>query len=119
MSTEQEKPPLSTVIVREIQDRLHDLDDHGGLSHERVKQQLSRWLVSLTSENGTQVMQHYSTFRDFMDLCVHPQQVSNPEDIRLDGRRSGGNMDVAGTFEHFGKRWKVHADTHYEPLNLA
>jgi len=28
-------------------------------------------------------------------------------------------MDVAGTFEHFDKKWKVHSDTHYEPPNLA
>ena len=38
---------------------------------------------------------------------------------RLDGQHTGGNRAVAGEFRHLGKRWKVHSDTHYEPLLVA
>eukprot|EP00456_Euglypha_rotunda_P091245 TRINITY_DN9587_c0_g1_i17.p3 TRINITY_DN9587_c0_g1~~TRINITY_DN9587_c0_g1_i17.p3 ORF type:complete len:110 (-),score=23.26 TRINITY_DN9587_c0_g1_i17:873-1202(-) len=60
-----------------------------------------------------------ATFVDFVDEFVKPLKEANPSSIRLDGRESGGNRDVAGMFTHIGKQWVVHADSHFEPLMLA
>jgi hypothetical protein len=54
-----------------------------------------------------------------MELVVLPRKRANPAHRRLDGNSSGGNRQIAGMFRHQGKIWKVHADTHYEPLLLA
>lgn len=59
------------------------------------------------------------SFQHFYESVVVPLQRANPTHHRLDGWRSGGNRAVAGRFLHGGRRWKVHADTHYEPLALA
>jgi hypothetical protein len=61
----------------------------------------------------------YSDFLSFMQSVVLPRHASHPDDVRLDGATTGGNWDVAGMFQHQGKTWKVHADTHYEPLEIA
>jgi hypothetical protein len=58
-------------------------------------------------------------FRSFMQIVVLPSKAAQPTAIRLDGARTGGNRTVAGTFRHHGTLWKVHADTHYEPLEIA
>jgi hypothetical protein len=50
---------------------------------------------------------------------VLPARALNPAHRRLDGAQSGGNWDIAGVFEHHGKLWTVHADTHFEPLLVA
>lgn len=62
------------------------------------------------------------TFDDFptlMELFVLPWKRQHPNDIRIDGELTRGNWHVAGRFRHSTKIWKVHADTHYEPLMLA
>jgi hypothetical protein len=61
----------------------------------------------------------YSSFRAFMEQLIVPMQASNPHDKRLDGQPSGGNREVVGYFWHDGRRWKVHADTHYRQLLIA
>ena len=64
-------------------------------------------------------MTNYQNFIEFMEQAVIPEQKANPEHIRLDGQLSGGNRSIFGCFEHFGRTWKVHSDTRYEPLMLA
>lgn len=61
----------------------------------------------------------HENFLAFMESVIIPQKTANPNDIRLDGRTSGGNRIVAGMFRHHNKVWKVHSDTRYEPLMLA
>ena len=61
----------------------------------------------------------HQSFVDFMESTVVPARAANPTHRRLDGQSSGGNRAVFGEFRHRGKRWKVHADTHYEPLLVA
>jgi len=39
--------------------------------------------------------------------------------MRLDGELSGGNRTVVGVFRGDGRDWKVHEDSHYEPLLIA
>lgn len=60
-----------------------------------------------------------STFVEFMDRVVRPAKKANPNDKRLDGQLSGGNRTVFGCFQHLGRTWKVHSDSHYQPLMLA
>jgi len=61
----------------------------------------------------------FASFRRFCETVTLPKREANPTYLRLDGLTSGGNRDVAGIFRHAGSRWKVHADTHFEPLMLA
>ena len=61
----------------------------------------------------------HENFLAFMELMIIPQKIANPNNIRLDGRTSGGNRMVAGLFRHHNKIWKVHSDTRYAPLMLA
>ena len=61
----------------------------------------------------------YESFIDFVEFFVIPQRNANPTHIRFDGKIAGGNRQVVGMFRHQGKTWKVHADSHYEPIVLA
>jgi len=61
----------------------------------------------------------HQSFVDFVETVVLPARAANPMHRRLDGQRTGGNWAVFGEFRHRGRRWKVHADTHYEPLLVA
>ena len=61
----------------------------------------------------------YNTFNCFMRSIVIPLKQKHPHDLRLDGQHSGGNRSVAGVFLYRGKRWKVHYDTHFAPLDQA
>lgn len=61
----------------------------------------------------------YSNFISFVESVVRPRKTANPDHFRLDGNNSGGNRESAGEFQHHDKLWKVHSDTHYEPLLLA
>ena len=61
----------------------------------------------------------HKSFTSFVEAVVLPGRAQNPGHRRLDGQQSGGNRTVAGEFTHRGKNWKVHADTHYEPLLVA
>ena len=67
----------------------------------------------------TAAHREYPTFAAFMEAIVLPGAEANPAHKRLDGAISGGNRDVAGRFWRDGIRWKVHADSHYEPLLMA
>jgi hypothetical protein len=64
-------------------------------------------------------MDTHQSFRSFMENVVLPMRAANPSHRRLDGQVSGGNWEVVGLFRQNGKVWKVHADTHYEPLLIA
>ncbi len=64
-------------------------------------------------------MKNNQTFVEFIENEVIPQKEANPDDKRLDGQPSGGNRTVFGCFQHYGRTWKVHSDTHYVPLMLA
>jgi hypothetical protein len=64
-------------------------------------------------------MTNNQNFVEFMNGVVIPAQNASPDHIRLDGNTSGGNRTVFGCFQHYGRTWKVHSDTHYEPLILA
>jgi hypothetical protein len=61
----------------------------------------------------------FTTFRAFMEGAVIPHRDAHPEWIRLDGAQTGGNWEVFGRFERAGARWRVHADSHFEPLLIA
>jgi hypothetical protein len=54
-----------------------------------------------------------------MTALILPRRIAHPTDLRLDGEHTGGNREVVGRFRHHCKVWKVHADTHYEPLIVA
>lgn len=76
------------------------------------------------SAHGTELREDaqvsdYQSFREFVEQIILPMQAANPGDARLDGQPSGGNRAVVGTFWHQGRRWKVHADTHYHQLLVA
>ena len=62
---------------------------------------------------------NHGSFAAFMEHVVLPRQAADPAQIRLDGQASGGNREPAGFFWHQGKLWRVHADSHFEPLILA
>ncbi len=57
----------------------------------------------------------YPSFARWVEAEVLPLR----DQVRLDGATTGGNRFVAGRFRHWGAEWKVHADTHLEPLMLA
>lgn len=59
------------------------------------------------------------TFTDFVERIALPRLLENPRAARLDGEVTGGNRNVAGRFYFGGRQWKVHSDTHFEPLLLA
>ena len=61
----------------------------------------------------------FSSFAGFMDAVVLPRRAAHPDNLRLDGQRSGSNKDVIGRFRYAGSIWRVHGDSHYEPLLLA
>ncbi len=60
-------------------------------------------------------MPPYATFAQWMEAEALPLR----DQLRLDGMTTGGNRSVAGRFRHQGKTWKVHSDSHLEPLLLA
>jgi hypothetical protein len=61
----------------------------------------------------------FNSYASFVEAVVLPRRKQNPAHRRLDGWTSGGNFAVAGIFRHDGREWKVHEDSHYEPLLLA
>lgn len=60
-----------------------------------------------------------NTFTEFVERVALPRLLENPRATRLDGEVTGGNRQVAGRFFFGGRQWKVHSDTHFEPLLLA
>jgi hypothetical protein len=61
----------------------------------------------------------FPSYERFVEEVVLLRRQANAADRRLDGWLSGGNFAVAGVFEHAGRQWKVHEDSHYEPLLIA
>ena len=61
----------------------------------------------------------YPDFISFVAAEILPRLAANPRHQRIDGKDNGGNREVIGQFQYQGSSWKVHADTHYEPLFLA
>ena len=61
----------------------------------------------------------YPSYAAFVEAVVLPRRQAKPGDRRLDGWQSGGNFAVAGVFRYDGRDWKVHEDSHYEPLLIA
>ena len=54
-----------------------------------------------------------------MRQLVLPMHAVNPSHRRLDSPRTEGNWDVLCRFRCKGAVWKVHMDSHFEPLLLA
>lgn len=67
----------------------------------------------------TPIAEEYPTFAAFVERVVLPGSEANLDYKRLDGWPSGGNLEVAGRFWRDGMRWKVHSDTHFEPMLMA
>jgi hypothetical protein len=61
----------------------------------------------------------HPSYVSFVENVVLPRRSQNPAHIRLDGEVAGGNRTVAGLFRGDGREWKVHEDSHYEPLLIA
>jgi hypothetical protein len=61
----------------------------------------------------------HPSYVSFVEKVVLPRRTLNPHHIRLDGEVAGGNRTVAGVFRGGGREWKVHEDSHYEPLLIA
>ena len=61
----------------------------------------------------------YGSFVEFMEHGVLPHHKAHPDWKRLDGAATGGNWEVFGRFMRGGARWRVHADTHFDPLLIA
>lgn len=61
----------------------------------------------------------YPSYTAFAEAVVLPRRAADPAARRLDGWTSGGNMAVAGVFRYDGREWRVHEDSHYEPLLIA
>lgn len=61
----------------------------------------------------------HPTFIDFIESRLLPFRAEHRQYVRLDGATSGGNREPFGYFHHAGRRWKVHSDTHFEPLLIA
>ena len=67
----------------------------------------------------TKPVDSHASFVDFVESKVLPHRDAHPDWIRLDGAQSGGNWEIFGRFERAGARWKVHSDSHFEPLLIA
>jgi hypothetical protein len=61
----------------------------------------------------------HPSYISFVEDVVLPRRARNPRHIRLDGESVGGNRTVAGVFRGRDAEWKVHEDSHYEPLLIA
>ncbi len=61
----------------------------------------------------------FPDFAAFMESAAMPKFLNDTSQIRLDGQQSVGNRRVFGKFRHAGSVWKVHDDSHFEPLFLA
>lgn len=61
----------------------------------------------------------YDDFVSFMKAEILPRKAAQPGATRLDGQTTGGSREIAGRFKYDGHAWVVHADTHYEPLDIA
>lgn len=58
-------------------------------------------------------------FITFFEQKVLPHHAKNPNDIRLDGETSSGNIQYFGYFDYRGSTWKVGWDSYYIPLFIA
>ena len=63
--------------------------------------------------------QPFASFVELVEQRVLPHRDAHPDWHRLDGAQTGGNWEVFGRFMRGGARWKVHADSHFEPLLIA
>jgi hypothetical protein len=61
----------------------------------------------------------HPSYISFVENVVLPRRSQNPAHVRLDGELAGGNRTVAGVFRGEGREWKVHEDSHYEPLLIG
>ena len=61
----------------------------------------------------------FGSFVELMEARVLPHRDAHPDWKRLDGAESGGNWEIFGRFMRAGARWKLHADSHLEPLLIA
>ena len=59
------------------------------------------------------------SFVEFVEEKVLPHREANPDWKRLDGATSGSNAEVFGGFKYKGAGYRVHADTHFEPMMVA
>jgi hypothetical protein len=61
----------------------------------------------------------HPSYISFVENVVLPRRSQNPAAVRLDGETAGGNRTVVGVFRGDGREWKVHEDSHFEPLLVA
>jgi hypothetical protein len=61
----------------------------------------------------------YTDFGAMMRQVVIPMHMAEPSHARLDSPRTDGNWDVLCRFQWKARVWKVHMDSHFEPLMLA
>ena len=61
----------------------------------------------------------FADFGEMMRQAVLPMHLAAPGNVRLDSPRTDGNWDVLCRFRWRDRVWKVHMDSHYEPLLLA
>lgn len=61
----------------------------------------------------------HPSYISFVENVVLPRRSKNPAHVRLDGQTTGGNRTTAGAFRGDGREWRVHEDSHYEPLLAA
>lgn len=59
------------------------------------------------------------SFASFVDEKVRPHLEANPNWKRLDGETTGSNDDVFGSFRYQGAAYRIHSDTHFEPIFVA
>lgn len=61
----------------------------------------------------------FETFRAWVLGAALPLLAGSVDALRLDGRSSGGNREVYGRFRFADRVWRVHGDTHFEPVLTA
>ncbi len=58
----------------------------------------------------------HKTFADWVEAEILPL---DKEQVRLDGRTSGGNRKIFGKFKHAGRNWSVNSDTRVDRVLRA
>ena len=62
-------------------------------------------------------MKSTNSFKSYTDF--YESQIAHLNTLRIDGNEKGGNRKSASTFIFNGHVWKVHQDSHIEPLKKA
>lgn len=63
-------------------------------------------------------MEVYDSFTSLFEYKIKQFIKENPDWIRLDGAKSGGNREIFCKFKYNNKIWKINSDTHIEKLKI-